>query len=225
MANTSSPDLFAQRLSRLDACALSDALDNLGLNGCVTGLIATLPGRSISGRVHTVKLDMVAKGAKASSAHLGTTAIEACAAGDVIVIEQRTGIDCACWGGILSRSAKVRGVAGVVADGLVRDVDEARSLEFPLFSRGYTARTARGRVHEVATDEPVYVGDMVVNAGDYCLADSSGAIFVGAASIEEVLAVAESIWAREAAIAARIDRGEPATQVMGTNYEQMLNKR
>jgi 4-hydroxy-4-methyl-2-oxoglutarate aldolase len=224
MVTTSSLDHFVERLSRLDACALSDALDTLGLAGCVTGLIASLPGRSISGRVHTVKLDMISKGSNAPPSHLGTAALEACAAGDIIVIEQRTGIDCACWGGILSRGAKVRGIAGVVADGLVRDVDEARSLGFPLFSRGYTARTARGRVKEVATDEPVRIGDAIVNASDYCLADSSGAIFVSAGRIEEVLAVAESIWAREAAMAARIERGEPATTVMGANYEQMLKK-
>jgi hypothetical protein len=41
-----------------------------------------------------------------------------------------------------------------------------------IFSRGYTARTVRGRVHEVATDVPVTAGDVVVSARDYALPGS-----------------------------------------------------
>jgi regulator of RNase E activity RraA len=204
---------------------MSDALDKLSLHGCVTGLIAALPGCHISGQVHTVKLAAGAGSASsASPRHLGTTAIDVCAAGDVIVVEQRTGIEAGCWGGILSRGAKARGVAGVVAEGLVRDVDEARELGFPLFCRGFTARTARGRVHEVATDGPVRIGDVDVNPGDYVVADSSGAVFVQASRIEDVMRVAESIAAREAAMAERIARGDPMTAVMGADYEHLLKK-
>ncbi|MFO1401588.1 MAG: hypothetical protein U1F30_10340 [Steroidobacteraceae bacterium] len=42
-------------------------------------------------------------------------------------------------------------MAGVVADGPVRDIDEARALGFPVFTRALTARTARGRVVELGT--------------------------------------------------------------------------
>lgn len=212
------------RLARLDACALSDALDKLSLHGCVTGLVAALPGKRISGRVHTVKLAAGNAQGAVPARHLGTAAIEACAPGDVIVVEQRTGIEAGCWGGILSRGALSRGIAGVVAEGLVRDVDEACELAFPVFCRGYTARTARGRVHEVATDGPVQVGDVVVNADDYVVADSSAAVFIPSARIEEVLRVAEEIAAREAAMAERIAAGDPMTVVMGASYEHMLKK-
>jgi 4-hydroxy-4-methyl-2-oxoglutarate aldolase len=156
--------------------------------------------------------------------HLGTTAIEACAPGEVIVVEQRTGIEAGCWGGILSRGAHARGVAGVVADGLARDVDEARELGFPLFCRGYTARTARGRVHEAATDVAVRIGDVEVNPGDYVVADASAAVFIPSARLEEVMRVAESIVAREAEMAARIAAGVPISAVMGADYEHMLRK-
>jgi len=214
---------ISHTLARLDACAMSDALDRLSLRGCVTGLVAALPGRRISGRVHTVKL---AAGAGASpggvARHLGTAAIEACAPGEIIVVEQRTGIEAGCWGGILSRGAKAHGVAGVIADGLARDVDEAREMGFPVFCRGFTALTARGRVHEVATDVPVQIGDVEVRPGDYVVADSSAAVFVAASRIEEVVRVAEQIAAREGAMAARIDAGDAMTSVMGADYEHML---
>ncbi|MGX6745716.1 RraA family protein [Streptomyces xantholiticus] len=48
-----------------------------------------------------------------------------------------------CWGGILSLGASIRGVRGVVADGVCRDVAEARELGFPVFSRGSIPATAR----------------------------------------------------------------------------------
>src|ERR671911_2514056 len=110
------------RLSRLDACAASDALDKLGLTGAVTGMQRLSSTRRISGRVITVKMEKD-EGRAAASRHLGTTAIEAAEPGDVIVMEQRTGIDAACWGGNLSFGARLRQVSGVIVEGPARDID------------------------------------------------------------------------------------------------------
>jgi 4-hydroxy-4-methyl-2-oxoglutarate aldolase len=213
-----------RRLGRLDSCALSDALDRLSLPGCVTGLnAATVPVR-IAGRVHTVKLAASSAATAPPARHLGTAAVEACAAGDVIVIEQRTGIDAACWGGILSHGARLRGIAGVIADGPVRDIDEARELAFPVYCRAVTARTARGRIYESGTDVPVQVADVSVHPGDYALADSSAVVFVRPDRLAEVLAAAEAIAAREAAMLGRLRAGVPVAAVMGADYEHMLRK-
>src|SRR5690242_8659085 len=124
------------RLARLDSCAVSDALDKLGLPGSVTGIQRLTTSRRISGRVHTVRMEK--DDGTPSTRHLGTTAIEASAAGDVIVMEQRTGIDAACWGGNLSFGAHMRKLSGVVVEGPVRDVDEARDYDFPVFARSAT---------------------------------------------------------------------------------------
>ena len=94
----------------LDSCAVSDALDKLALKGSVTGLHRFSTLRRIAGRVLTVKLDR-AEG-RSSTRHLCTAAIEAAMPGDIIVVEQRTGIDAACWGGNLALGAKMRSVAG-----------------------------------------------------------------------------------------------------------------
>src|SRR5579863_5048666 len=114
-------DEMASRLSRMDSCAVSDALDKLGLKGTVTGIHRFSTERRIAGRVLTVKLDR-AEG-RSNTRHLCTAAIEAASPGDVIVVEQRTGLDAASWGGNLTIGAQVRGVAGVIVDGPVRDVD------------------------------------------------------------------------------------------------------
>ena len=204
---------------------MSDALDTLGLAGTVTGIHRMSTDRRISGRVVTVKLDRADDDRRPpASRHLGTTAIEASQSGDVIVVEQRTGIDAAGWGGVLSLGASLKGVAGVVIEGLARDVDEARMHGFAVFARDHTARTARGRIVETGTNVPIVVGDIPVAPGDFIVADGSAVVFVGAQDIERVLDAAEAIAAREAAMIASLKAGTPITQVMGKNYETMLKK-
>lgn len=216
-------DPHVERLSRLDSCVVSDALDKLQLAGVVTGLQRLATTRAIAGRAVTVKLGAGAAPA-GPARHLGTAAIEAARAGDVIVVEQRSGIEAGSWGGILTLGARLRGVAGVIADGLVRDVDEARGHDFPVFARGCTARTARGRIVELATNAPVTIGEVAVSPGDYVIADGSAVVFVRPADIERVLEAAELVADREAAMAMALRDGKPITEVMGASYEQMLKR-
>lgn len=219
------PDPHVQRLRRLDACAVSDALDKLQLAGAVTGipLRSTGPGGAsrVAGRAVTMQ---VGPGAPppGPTRHLGCSAIEQAGPDDVIVVEQRSGIEAGCWGGLLTLGAKQRGVAGVVADGPLRDVDEAIAFEFPVWSRSLTSRTARGRVVELGTQVPVTLGDVPVRPGDYVLADRSAVIVIAAADIERVLDAAEQIVAKEAAMAKAILAGTPIGRVMAGNYENML---
>lgn len=213
---------FAARLQKLDSCAVSDALDKLGLKGSVTGIRRYTTEQRIAGRVLTVKLDR-AEG-RTNTRHLCTAAIEAANPGDIIVVEQSTGLDAASWGGNLAIGAKMRGVAGVIVEGPARDIDDCSRLEFPVFARTHTARTARGRIVEVATGEPITVGDVIVTPGDYVVADGSAVVFIAQSEIARVVETAESIAAREEAMAQALREGVPISQVMGTNYETMLKK-
>ncbi|MGP1275634.1 MAG: RraA family protein [Caulobacterales bacterium] len=213
------------RLARLDACAVSDALDQLGLAASVTGLRPLSVRQRVFGEVTTVKLAAGKPPAGAPSRHLCTQAIDSSGAFSVIVVEQRTGIECAGWGGILSNAARGRGISGVIVEGLARDVDEAADIGFAVYARGGTARTARGRIHEAATGVPVQVGDVTVSQGDYVVADSSGAAFIPKAEIENVLAAAENIALKEAAMTKAVMAGQPVSEVMGGNYEHLLESK
>ncbi|HEX4534875.1 MAG TPA: hypothetical protein VH000_11635 [Rhizomicrobium sp.] len=209
------------RLRALDSCALSDALDRLGCPPSVSGIEPRTKAQRIAGRVLTVRL---AAGSGGSARHLCTTAIEAAKPGDVIVVEQRTGIDAAGWGGILSRAAQARGLSGVIVEGPARDIDEATQIGFPVYARGVTPRTARGRIHEAATGEPIHVGEGIVAAGDYVLADASGVVFLPATQVGEIITAAEQIAARERAMTADLESGKPVSSVMGASYESMLKR-
>lgn len=215
---------YVARLCRLDTCAISDALDKLELTGAVSGLTQYSGNSRIAGRVMTFRMVAHSEAApsKGSPRHLGTTAIELAQSGDVLVAEQRTGLEAACWGGILTLGAKLKGLKGVIAEGLVRDIDEAITYGFPVFARGLTARTARGRIAEAETGGVIDVGGIQVHTGDYVVADRSGVVFVPAADIAQVLDTAEVIFAREAAMAKALLAGESIIKVMGASYENML---
>lgn len=212
------------RLRRLDACALSDAMDKLGLPPALSGMPPrTVRGR-IAGRVMTVRLAEGPPPPGTTPRHLCSAAIEAAAPGDILAIQHIPGLDAGGWGGILSRAATTRGIAGVITDGAARDIDEATEIGFPVFAAATTARTARGRLHEAETGGAITIGGIAVQPGDYALADGSGVVFVPAADIARVLDAAEMIAAREAAMARDVEAGKPVSQVMGADYEHMLQR-
>jgi 4-hydroxy-4-methyl-2-oxoglutarate aldolase len=216
-------DAIAQRFARLDACAVSDALDWFSLPGSALGLHSvSVPGR-IAGRVLTV--DLTEPGGPAPLRHLGTAAVDAAVPGDVIVVAHHGRTDVAGWGGVLCAGASQRGVAGVIVDGAVRDVDQAAGYGLPVYAAAVVPRTARGRVAERDWNAPVMIAGVAVSPGDYVIADGGGVVFVPQARAEAVLIKAETIARVEELMAARALAGEPMAEVMGHDYESMLSER
>jgi 4-hydroxy-4-methyl-2-oxoglutarate aldolase len=213
-------DEWVERLRVLDTCAVSDAQDKLGIKGTVIGILPLYETGRIAGRVVTFKLKT--KGNETTTRHLGTSAVEAADPGDVIVCDHRGRTDVAGWGGILSTAAKTKGVAGVIIDGASRDVDEAKGLGLPLFARAAVPLTARGRIVEESTNEPIEIGGVSLSPGDYVIADNSGVVIVPQDRVAEVVPEAENIVAREQAMARDVMAGTSVVEVMGINYEQML---
>lgn len=211
---------LTERLLKLDTPTLSDALDKLGLPGAVFGIQPMTVRRRIVGRALTVKVG--APMSHLPKRHLGAGAIMAAKGGEIIVVEHRGRTDVSAWGGLLSRGALAAGVAGVVVDGAFRDIDEAAELGLPIFGRAAVPITARGRVAEHAFNEPITVAGVAVAPGDIVMADGSGVVFVPAARAEEIVAVAEDIFAREQLMVRDIEAGKPLDQVLGANYEDML---
>lgn len=210
-----------RRLRALDACAVSDALDRLKLAGVEPHVPQQSGNGRIAGAIVTLRVGAGAA-PPGPPRHLGTAAIEAASPDHVIVIEQRSGIDAGCWGGLLTLAARLKGVVGVIADGPVRDIDEAHAQGFPIFARALTARTARGRVIELGTNVPIEPWKHAVGPEDFVIADRSGVVFIAAADIDRVLEAAEVIAAREMRMAEALRSGGAPTAVLGSSYERML---
>jgi 4-hydroxy-4-methyl-2-oxoglutarate aldolase len=210
------------RLRRLDSCAVSDALDALGLAGVLDGIAPVWAGARMAGRAITVQLAAGFPLAGQGKVHLGARAISRALGGEVVVVANDGRTEMGSWGGLLSVAAQAAGVSGVVTDGACRDVDEARELQFPVFARGAAARTARGRVHEFSTGGPIAIGPVTIRSGDLILADGTAVVKIAADRAEDVIARAEDISAREREMANHIRRGAPLGSVLGAAYEDML---
>lgn len=205
-----SDDVLLERLAALDVCAVSDALDALGLDGAALGLGPMWAGARLVGRARTVRVGP----ATGSGRHIATETIADARPGDVVVIAGGGRTDVSCWGDILAMAAQQRRIAGVVVDGAVRDVDALRRQTFPAFARAAVMRTARGRISQVGADEPVDVAGVTVRPADLVIADGSGVVFVPADRAEEVLERAERLLAREQRILAGIADGESVVDLM-----------
>lgn len=206
------PDQLLDRLAALDTCAVSDALDHLGLRGATTGIRPLWHCPKIVGRAVTVKV--VAAGPTKPDAHLATPAIEAASSGDVIVIDNAGRTDVSSWGDILSNASKTKGLAGVVIDGACRDIDGSRDAGFPVYGRAVVPVTARSRVVQESFNAPIQIAGVQVRPGDLVIADGSGVVFLQHERAEAIVAAAERLAAKEAAMIEAVRAGRSVVEVM-----------
>jgi regulator of RNase E activity RraA len=217
-------DAAIARLAKLDTCAVSDALDRLGLPGAVLGIGPLWTCPRVAGRCVTVKIKPA--GLEKSKQHLCTSAIAAASRADVIVVDNGGRIDVAAWGGLLSLAAKVKQVRGVIVDGACRDIDESRELGFPVYGRAAVQVTARGRIMQQSFNEEIQFAGAQVHPGDLVIADASGVVFIPRAREADVIAQAEALAGREAAMADAIRQGRSVLEVMESmGYESMLGQK
>jgi len=211
------------RLGKLDTCAVSDALDRLGLRGATFGVRPLWPCARIAGRAVTVKIKPA--GLEKPKHHLGTQPIEAARPGDIIVIDSGGRPDVSAWGGLLSLAAKTKGLSGVVIDGACRDIDESREVGFPVYARALVPMTARGRVAQDSFNQEIQFAGVRVRPGDPVIADGSGVVFIPREQEREVIQQAEAVARQEARMAEGIRRGLSVVEVLEKlGYESMLDK-
>lgn len=118
--------------------------------------------------------------------------------GDVIVVEAGDD-EMAVAGGNVCAIAQRNGVAGLVVDGVIRDVAESRANLFPVYARGASPIPAR-RGGAGDMNMPIRCGGVVVNPGDVVVADGEGIVVVPRAQAADVLAKAEARVAADSAL-------------------------
>lgn len=165
----SSNDDIRARLAALDTPALSDALDRLGIEGAVVGILPLDRTFTLVGQAFTVR--MLPRGLSGKS--VGDY-IDDVAPGEIVTIDNGGRLDATVWGDILTTVAHRDGVAGTVIDGVCRDVSRSLELGYPIYSRSNTMRTGKDRVSAEAYGEPVQLGGIRVEAGDWLRGDADG---------------------------------------------------
>jgi regulator of RNase E activity RraA len=185
--NPSAPQAERKHLDQLRTIPVANLSDNMHRGTGSVGLQAYhKPGlTTMAGTAVTVRT-------RGGDNLVVFRAIERCRPGDVLVIDAGGDLTNAVIGGIMTAGMDMKGLAGVVCDGAIRDVGEIREREFPVFARGANHRgpykNGPGEINV-----PVCVGGMVVQPGDIVVGDQDGLLAFpaseAAALIDKGLAV------------------------------------
>ncbi|MFX3680567.1 RraA family protein [Oceaniradius stylonematis] len=121
--------------------------------------------------------------------------------GDVIVVDAGGDPNTSVCGGLMGGLAQNRGIRGMIVDGAGRDTDELEDIGWPIWTRAITPRGTHtmfsGRKEELSINVTIQCGGVVVNPGDFVVADLMGVTVVPLEKAEEVVALAQEQADRE----------------------------
>ena len=199
-------DDILEKFRGLATPTIANALDDVAFEGVLAGLAQMVPGTRCVGRAVTVRQITGRRGDFTSEDFKVGQMIDAARPGDVLVIDN-SGHCVSTFGGLATLAAKVKGVAGLVADGGVRDREEMIEHQFPVFARHMTPLTGRSRLAITGINEPVACGGVRVRAGDVIVADGSGVVCVPAEHAAEVAELSLRYAGDDAEAAAQLAKG------------------
>jgi regulator of RNase E activity RraA len=190
-------DETIEKLRNLNTPTLANALEDLGIEGVITGLHAAGVGLRCVGRAVTV-LEMTGpRGAFPASDFKVGHMIDAAGPGDVVVVSNG-GAPISSWGGTASYAAHLKGIAGLVVDGGIRDREEIMEIGFPAFARHMIPTTGKTRIRVEAIGAPITCSGIRVNPGDAIVADGTGIVCIPAERAGEVADLATRYAADDA---------------------------
>lgn len=137
---------------------------------------------------------------------------------DVIVVD--AGGDCttSVCGGLMGGLAQNRGIRGMIIDGAGRDTDELADLGWPIWTRAITPRGTHtmisGRKEELSINVPIQCGGVVVNPGDFIIADLMGVTVVPRDRAEEIVNLAKQQAEREEETRAWVQQGKTVEDLL-----------
>jgi regulator of RNase E activity RraA len=153
--------------------------------------------KKVVGRAATAQLRWVLKSDARTYDNPALQVLDEAPAGSVLVYVLEDGLEIAGLGNLMATTAKVRGLAGVVIDGGVRDVDEVEDIGLPVWSRSITPATSVGRMVSVSKQQPVTCAGISVHPGDWIVADWTGVVAVPQDKIGDVVQLLRQYDAKE----------------------------
>jgi len=219
-------DATRTRLAACSSATLSTQLFKRGLrNQVLQGLSRVTPrAPTMVGEAYTLRniparedIDLI--GVYENPEHPQRKAIEVAPPGSVLVIDCRGDARAASAGGILVRRLEVRGVAGLVSDGGLRDTPEISGRNFPVYCKSPSAPISLILHHAVDLNVPIACGGVAVYPGDVVVGDAEGVIVIPHGVADEVAADTFEQEKLEEFVQMEIATGRPLPGVYPPNAE------
>jgi 4-hydroxy-4-methyl-2-oxoglutarate aldolase len=150
--------------------------------------------------------------------HVGVTVAPP---GSVLVVDVGEERELGFWGEVLTTAAEARGIAGLVIDGCVRDVDALAAHGFPVFSSG-VALTGATKEMPGSVHRPVVAGGVEVETGDWIVGDVDGVVVVPRASVDDVLAAAHARTKKEAGLLDALKTGKTTIEFLALDPSPVI---
>jgi regulator of RNase E activity RraA len=210
-------DPILDGFKKATVASVSDAVDQItGQRGFMSHeMRPRVPGQ-IVGRAITAHLRQARpeQATPALSAKHSVEMIDSSKPGEVGIIVVENGLDVAGMGGLMATSAKVRGMAGMLIDGGLRDISEIRSLGLPAYSTSVVPSSSVGRWASVANNVPVQCAGITVRPGDIIVAGEDGVVRVPQERAAEVLKRSQEIDERETKMVPMIRQHKALSKVV-----------
>ncbi len=229
------PVLTPEVRARLSACStasVSTQLVKRGLrNTAIRGVrpirtgLPRMIGPAFTVRYIPAREDLDGYGSGGDPANRQRQAIEQVPAGAIMVLDCREADDVAGIGSILCRRLQVRGAAGVVLDGGVRDTGAIRGFTIPVYCRGPSAPPNYVGHHAADVEVPIACGGVAVYPGDILVGDDEAVIVIPARLVAEVAEEAREMEEREAFLLTEIEAGRSIVGVYPPNEATMARYR
>jgi regulator of RNase E activity RraA len=190
-------------VARLRGVATGDLADAMRGSYVMDGAIRPVyePMEPMVGTAVTVSIP------RADHMYLFKLGAEQTRRGDVLVVNARGDVTCGLTGGNLCRGFRARGLAGVIVDGGIRDVEETRETGLPVYARGVTP-VGDSVYGPGEVNIPIACGGVVVHPGDIIVGDRDGVAVVPRTAVDEILAFIKELKARHASMQPALARGE-----------------
>ena len=219
-------DATRKLLAACSSATLSTQLFKRGLRNQVlqgvsrlTPKAPTMVGEAYTLRNIPAREDVDHIGVYDNPEHPQRKAIEVAPPGSVLVIDCRGDARAASAGGILVRRLAVRGVAGLVSDGGLRDTPEIAERDFPVYCKAPSAPISLIHHHAVDTNVPIACGGVAVYPGDVIVGDAEGVIVIPRGIADQVAADTYEQEKLEEFVQQEIASGRPLPGVYPPNAE------
>lgn len=210
-------ELIISEYSKLYSCAVSDAIDELGLNaGFLDSSIRPMwSGARILGLAGTMKMVLSDEPLDKNIIARLVKFMRKAPKLPIMCVDMSKQMIAAGLGQSTSRLLSGLGFRGGLVDGPIRDISQVIALKFPIFARGIIASSIRGRMN-IDLDsvmKPINCGGRVITPGDLIFGDINGVVVVKQNDIETVLNKAKEIIATDKWWFEQLEKGRDPTDI------------